>query len=78
MGRELRREFERALTTGKSLALDMKGVSFLSREAIALLHILVTCKVTVCNRLPFVAQQLRVNDIAMLRDDSSKGKQYES
>jgi ABC-type transporter Mla MlaB component len=53
---------DQALAEGRRLTLDVAGVSFMDRKAVALLHRLAAHQVSVVNCSAFVAEQLKVRD----------------
>ena len=63
---ELERACEPLLSSGRGLSLDLSGVSFLSREGMALLAKLRDRQVALLHCSAFVAEQLKASDAALV------------
>jgi anti-anti-sigma regulatory factor len=55
----LQKTCEDHLEKGLRLTIDLRNVSFVDREGIALLRSLTECRVELMNLLPFIAEQIR-------------------
>ena len=59
---ELNSSCDQALAEGRSVTLDLTGVSFIDRKGVGLFHRLAARQVRVVNCSGFVAEQLKVRD----------------